>query len=483
MNVFFALFLAVQQWTMPIRVSPDTLPGTQAAVVADCWGGTWICWYSSGHLWSRSYELGSLTEPSLVDTARCRLPEVTTSSMCRNVNRNAIVAWVDVSHSIRLSTCMIRKGIWVTSAPDPRITGENPAITCDSSGNIWCVWTMLDTSGAALSYNVSYYDGKGWKNPVWLERISPVEITYTAGIAADSEDNIWVSYNDDKSIWVQYWDGDSWSSPESIGECFDYAYSTMCSDSSNVWVAWFNSTANMGEGGIFARYYNGAEWSDLVLLPHHYDPILGMGWHNSHADICVDGEGYLWAGWWETQAVWCPNYLISAGAYRETVWERVGVVDSVVDAWGGYPSIACQDSGVWIVWQSQKEGDWNIYAAHTSITVAEEAAAPLRPGSSISLHNHPNPLSTSTAISYHLPRVCRTDLSIYNIQGQLVRTLVKEEMDAGTHTITWDGTDSGGTSVPSGPYFLRLRAHTVERGSIDVRAGELTSTKKMILVR
>jgi hypothetical protein len=378
---------------------------------------------------------------------------------------------------------MIRKGIWVTSSPDPRITGENPAITCDSSGNIWCVWTMLDTSGAELSYNVSYYDGKGWQDPAWLERISPVEITYTAGIAADNEDNIWVSYNDDKSIWVHCWDGDSWSSPESIGECFDYAYSTMCADSSNVWVAWFNSTANMGEGGIFARYHDGAEWSDLVVFPHYFDPILGMGWHNSHADICVNGRGHLWAGWWETQAIWCPNYLISAAAYSGTLWERIGVVDSLVDAWGGYPATACQDSGVWIVWQSEKEGDWHIYASHTVITATEEAGPPLRPGAAISLQNYPNPLSAWTAISYHLPGECEAELAIYNIQGQVVRELVRERMEAGAHTIIWDGTDSGGIGVPSGPYFLRLRARILEPRSAGVDARELTSTKKMILVR
>ncbi len=241
------------------------------------------------------------------------------------------------------------------------IKGRNPGITADTAGNIWSVWTMLDTSGAEYCYLASSYDGNEWSDPVFLKTIAPVEISYTAGITADHDGNVWVCYNNQQYVWVQYWNGSIWSPPESIGVCFDYAYPTMCADSSTVWVTWFNSTANMGQGGIFARYHNGAAWSDSIEFPHKY-PALGS--HNSHASICLDSHQRLWAGWWETQSIWSPNYSILASYYKDDMWEGIATVDSVVTAWGGWPSITYGDNKVWMVWQTEQEGDWHVYAAY-----------------------------------------------------------------------------------------------------------------------
>lgn len=475
MNILLVLFLVAQQWTAPFRVSPDTGPDEHPAIVTDCWGGTWVCWYNSGYLWSRSCEADIWSEPILVDSTKCIYPEVTTSSMCRDANRNAVVAWIDTSGCIRLSICAIEKGIWVTSSPDPRIRGENPAITCDTSGNIWCIWTMLDTSGVEYAYLVSHYDGNEWAPPSWLKRIVPGEITYTAGITIDRKGNIWVCYNGHEYIWVQYWNGSDWSSPESIGTCFDHTYPSMCANSSYVWVSWFDSEANMGEGGIFARYYDGVVWSNLIDFPHHFDPP--MGWHNSHADVYLDAQGRLWAGWWETQAIYCPNYLIPASSYKEDVWEEISVVDSFIGAWGGYPSITCGPGKVWLVWQSEKEGDWNIYTSWTEITGVEEPIAISISGYAIPLESYPNPFDSFTSISYYLPKRCKVRLTIYNIQGQSVRTLVNGEEKRGLNTVIWEGRDNSGRKVPSGPYFLRLEAHT------GLGTREYTATRKLSMMR
>jgi flagellar hook assembly protein FlgD len=47
-------------------------------------------------------------------------------------------------------------------------------------------------------------------------------------------------------------------------------------------------------------------------------------------------------------------------------------------------------------------------------------------------------------------------LSIYNQRGQLVKQLVSEGKNAGTHTVSWDGRDAKGRKVSSGIYFARL---------------------------
>ncbi|MFQ6002214.1 MAG: FlgD immunoglobulin-like domain containing protein, partial [Candidatus Zixiibacteriota bacterium] len=65
----------------------------------------------------------------------------------------------------------------------------------------------------------------------------------------------------------------------------------------------------------------------------------------------------------------------------------------------------------------------------------------------------------------------RTSLKIYNIRGELVRTLVDEPKEAGKYEATWDGKDEDGNQVASGIYFYQLRTN------------DYCQTKKMILVK
>jgi flagellar hook assembly protein FlgD len=64
-----------------------------------------------------------------------------------------------------------------------------------------------------------------------------------------------------------------------------------------------------------------------------------------------------------------------------------------------------------------------------------------------------------------------TALKVYNILGQLVRTLVDEEKVPGNYEINWDGNDESGKEVGSGIYFYQLRTR------------DYTDTKKMVLLR
>jgi hypothetical protein len=85
--------------------------------------------------------------------------------------------------------------------------------------------------------------------------------------------------------------------------------------------------------------------------------------------------------------------------------------------------------------------------------------------------NHPNPFNPSTTISFSLPKRAKAKLSVYNIEGKIVSTLVDGVIDDGFKKVTWDGKDAGGTAVSSGVYFCRLTA------------GKRTVTKKMVLLK
>jgi hypothetical protein len=87
--------------------------------------------------------------------------------------------------------------------------------------------------------------------------------------------------------------------------------------------------------------------------------------------------------------------------------------------------------------------------------IQDEVSAP---AGTISLDNFPNPFNPSTTVSYSLPKASDAQLTVYNLKGQLVRTLADEYKAAGEHHVVWDGRDNNSKQVSSGVYFIRLKA-------------------------
>lgn len=85
--------------------------------------------------------------------------------------------------------------------------------------------------------------------------------------------------------------------------------------------------------------------------------------------------------------------------------------------------------------------------------------------------NYPNPFNPETAIKYAVKEDGVVNLKIYNLKGQLVKSLVNEQVKAGYHRIVWDGKDSFGTDVATGIYLYRLETKTYNQ------------TKKMMLMK
>ena len=91
----------------------------------------------------------------------------------------------------------------------------------------------------------------------------------------------------------------------------------------------------------------------------------------------------------------------------------------------------------------------------------------------IKLHkNFPNPFNPTTVISFSIPEESKVDLSIYNIKGQKVKSLVKESFESGNHSVIWDGNDDTDKSVSSGVYFYKLKVN-----------GKSESVKKCLLLK
>ena len=75
--------------------------------------------------------------------------------------------------------------------------------------------------------------------------------------------------------------------------------------------------------------------------------------------------------------------------------------------------------------------------------------------------NYPNPFNPTTVIPYRIPKESHVNLSIYNIRGELVKTLVDEYQGVNEYNVTWNGTDNLGKKVATGTYIYQLNVNGI----------------------
>ncbi len=85
--------------------------------------------------------------------------------------------------------------------------------------------------------------------------------------------------------------------------------------------------------------------------------------------------------------------------------------------------------------------------------------------------NYPNPFNSNTKINYNLTETSNTSLEIYDINGRKIKTLVNQTQNSGYYSVTWDGCDQFGNTVPSGIYISRLVS------------GQVIQSRKMLHVK
>jgi hypothetical protein len=85
--------------------------------------------------------------------------------------------------------------------------------------------------------------------------------------------------------------------------------------------------------------------------------------------------------------------------------------------------------------------------------------------------NVPNPFGGTTSLRFSLPSAGHVGLAIYDVAGRRVASLVDRRLEAGTHSVDWDGRDASGARVASGVYLIRLKAgsQTVSREMVRVQ--------------
>jgi hypothetical protein len=85
--------------------------------------------------------------------------------------------------------------------------------------------------------------------------------------------------------------------------------------------------------------------------------------------------------------------------------------------------------------------------------------------------NYPNPFNPITTIKYTVGKAARVTITIFNVKGELVKTVTNTQHLPGTYRKTWNGVDAGGKPSASGVYFCRLQI------------GDFSSVKKMLMLK
>jgi flagellar hook assembly protein FlgD len=85
--------------------------------------------------------------------------------------------------------------------------------------------------------------------------------------------------------------------------------------------------------------------------------------------------------------------------------------------------------------------------------------------------SYPNPFNPTTQVRYYLPNVSNVQISIYDLVGREIKTLINREQNSGFKTLQWNAMDNLGQPVSAGMYIYTIQA------------GEFRKTRKMVLLK
>ncbi len=205
------------------------------------------------------------------------------------------------------------------------------------------------------------------------------------------------------------------------------------------WVEIHNpGPADVAMGGLFL--------TDDLALPTQW----------AFPDTTLPAGGYL--------VVWCDSdvadgplhasFKLGAGGEDIGLFGRLAAGNEVIDSYTFGAQSADVSEG------RDPAGDgWTFFTTPTpGAANAGSSDVPGARPAALALSAAPNPFNPTTTLAFDLPGAARVAVDVYDLRGRHVRRLAAGDAVAGRLTLTWDGRDDGGRSLPSGAYLVRARA-------------------------
>jgi hypothetical protein len=387
---------------------------------------------------------------------------------------------------------------------DPNIFGRVYLIKTDSVGD--SLWTRTYGDGEnEEGYSVQQTTDGGY-----------IIAGYTDSFSAGSRDVYLIKIDSaGDTLWTRTYGGDVRNEGHSIKETEDGGYVIagqsgyadgsidvylIKTDSSGdtLWTREYggdendegNSVQQTADGGYVITGYTesfGAGRKDVYLIKTDSsgDTLWtrtygGNSYEEGHSVQQTADRGYVITGYTDSFGAGAYDvYLIKTDSSGDTQWTRTYGGNSYEE---GHSVRQTADRGYVITGYTESfgAGSSNVYLIKTDpdgmVGISDNKPPSMDlPRSWALSQNYPNPFNPSTTISFEIPGNSATkqhvSLTVYDIRGRRVKTLVDSDLEPGIHKIHWDGRDDRGQSVASGIYLYTLRT------------GSETFTRKMMVLK
>jgi ligand-binding sensor domain-containing protein len=386
--------------------------------------------------------------------------------------------WIGTQHGI----CNYDGFEWITyNINNSNLIGEKiKDIAIDSNGVVWVAVSAPIYPNVVHPYGVAFFLNNTWTS--LHSDNSPLPNNNTTNITVDSSNRLW-SVAGNFLVNIRFEDTD-WI-------CYDFQDYGMCSA-----ISCYDSNILI----IALRDIITLQFSLLIFDLETYTIINEFAYDNRVNDIKCDNNGLIWLATYsglvridgdeiitfntsnssipsnEINCIETETYAIWIGS-DDAGLIKYNMISSYGNEWVNYntnnsplPSndiraLAIDDDGTkWI------GTDAGLIAMNETREVIQNNKDDMKKHKII-ISNYPNPFNPTTTINYSIKEKSRVTLSIYNIKGQKVKTLISDQLPAGTHSAIWNGRDSNGKRVGSGIYFYKMKA------------GDFSKTKKMLLLK
>ncbi len=350
------------------------------------------------------------------------------------------------------------------------------ALTVAANGDVYAGGAFWAAGGVAAAH-IARWDGSSWS------ALGPGLDGWVYALAVGQDGHLYAAgeFSHSGSTWVHgvaRWDGATWSALGSgLGGAYDgNSGHALAVGDDGIYVGGYFTTAGGLPASRVARW-DGSAWS-----------ALGTGVDSGVEALAVDANGNLYAGGTFTMAGGIP--VAGIAKWDGTAWSALGT-----GTHGGEAALAVDKHGILHTGTARWDGSaWSnlgtglngavralalrgsadLFVGGLFSTAGGTPAAnialwheltpsPVPLGvttpSGVTLHEAvPNPFNPQTTLRFDLHHAALVRLTIHDLRGRLVRSLVNEEIQPGAHEATWNGRDDAGALVASGRYLVRIDA-------------------------